>query len=108
MSAVNLSPIWDLTVSIAAGYGRFAACTLAADDRISALERLAEDFKNLLQVIYHAHVKARMSDPSEAAGDSGLHTIRGGSAWDGRLQASDARDGDDFGRHPARGEVSSG
>jgi LuxR family transcriptional regulator, activator of conjugal transfer of Ti plasmids len=68
-----------VTVPIAAGYGRFAAFTLAADDRISALERLAESSRNLLQMMgftYHAHVKARMTDPLEPAEDSGLLTIR--------------------------------
>jgi LuxR family transcriptional activator of conjugal transfer of Ti plasmids len=68
-----------VTVPIAAGYGRFAAFTLAADDRISALARLAENSKNLLQMMgftFHAHVKARMADPAESAGDGALLTIR--------------------------------
>ena len=68
-----------VTVPIAAGYGRFAAFTLAADDRVSEFERLAENSKNLLQMMgftYHAHVKARMSEPAESAGDSASLTIR--------------------------------
>jgi LuxR family transcriptional activator of conjugal transfer of Ti plasmids len=68
-----------VTVPIATGYGRFAAFTFAADDRVPALDRLAENKKNLLQMMgfaYHAHVKARMSDPVEFDGDSDLLTVR--------------------------------
>jgi LuxR family transcriptional activator of conjugal transfer of Ti plasmids len=68
-----------VTVPIAAGYGRFAAFTLASDDHVSEFERLAENSKNLLQMMgftFHAHVKVRMADPAESAGDSPLLTIR--------------------------------
>ncbi len=68
-----------VTTPIAAGYGRFAAFTFAADNRIPALDRLAEDSKDLLQMMgfaYHAHVKARLSDAADFDGDIALLTIR--------------------------------
>lgn len=68
-----------ITVPIGAGYGRFAAFTFATDDRIPALDRLADKSKNLLQMMgvsYHAHVKARMSDPVDFDGESALLTFR--------------------------------
>lgn len=68
-----------VTVPIAAGYGRFAALTFATDDRSLALDRLTENSKDLLQMMgfaYHAHVKARMSDPLELDGDNVVLTFR--------------------------------
>jgi len=40
-----------VTVPIAAGYGRFGAFTFASDDRSPALDRLAENSKDLLQMM---------------------------------------------------------
>jgi LuxR family transcriptional activator of conjugal transfer of Ti plasmids len=68
-----------VTVPIAAGYGRFAAFTLASDDHVSEFERLAEKSRNLLQMMgftFHAHVNARLSESTKPAGDSALLTIR--------------------------------
>lgn len=68
-----------VTVPIAAGYGRFAAFTFATDERGPALDRLAGNSKDLLQMMgvsYHAHVKARMSDPLELDGDNVVLTFR--------------------------------
>jgi LuxR family transcriptional regulator, activator of conjugal transfer of Ti plasmids len=68
-----------VTVPIAAGYGRFGAFTFAGDDRSPALERLAENSKDLLQMMgvsYHAHVKARMTELPEFDADNAVLTFR--------------------------------
>jgi LuxR family transcriptional activator of conjugal transfer of Ti plasmids len=52
-----------LTVPISASQGRFAAFTLAVDERSPGLDRFVETSKDLLQMVgltYHAHVNARI------------------------------------------------
>lgn len=68
-----------VTVPIAASYGRFAAFTLAVDKCSPGLDRLAENSKDLLQmmgVTYHAAVEARMDDAPVSDGASVLLTLR--------------------------------
>jgi len=68
-----------VTVPITAGYGRFAAFSVAVDDRSPGLDRLAENSKDLLQIMgvtYHAHVNARIADALGSDGDSALLTLR--------------------------------
>ena len=77
--ALSFNIRMGVTVPIAAGYGRFGAFTLAADDRSPAIDRLTENSKDLLQIMgfaYHAHVKARMSDQVGLDEDNAVLTFR--------------------------------
>lgn len=68
-----------VTIPIAAGYGRFAAFTFAVDDRSPGLDRLAENAKELLQIMgvtYHAHVDAKITDTAVSDGAGALLTLR--------------------------------
>ncbi len=77
--ALSLKVRTGLTVPISAGYGRFAAFTLAVDDRSAALDRLIENSREQLQIMgfaYHAHLKARIADALIRDGGSPFLSLR--------------------------------
>ncbi|KGT73187.1 hypothetical protein MA20_45930 [Bradyrhizobium japonicum] len=63
-----------VTVPIRGGYGRMAAFTLATSDRVVDLDRLAEEWKDIVQLIglyFHAHVAARLDGSPLTQGPGG-------------------------------------